>query len=116
MANPKLKILILATLQFIPVYAQQSNEQHDYAFMSAQDLYDALEHDAPIAVGYMLGVTDGLKGRLAGDQCFRVPWIATADQVIKETYMAYWLDNVRSKVHAVNAVIAAMSQKFPCDK
>ena len=53
MANPILKILaLIVTLQAGTVNAQQIYKHSDYAFMSAQDLYDALELEAPIALGY----------------------------------------------------------------
>ena len=115
MANPKLKILaLLVAVQFASVSAAQLKEHNDYAFMSAQDLYDALEIEAPIALGYLLGIVDGLKGRLAGNKCFSVPWTETADQIIKETYMEYWQDNFAFHIYATDAIIEAMSRRFPC--
>ena len=52
----------------------QTAETHDnYAFMSAQNLYDALSQESQVALGYLLGLVDARKGRQADDSCYAVP-------------------------------------------
>ena len=116
MANPIIKMLILLVVFHNNlVVANRLHYETTYAFMSAQDLYDALEIEAPIAVGYMLGIVDGLKNDVTSKQCFKVPLDESADRIIRETFMSYWLENVDFKANAGEALKTAMSRRFPCE-
>ena len=54
-------ILVLA-IQLAPSKILATETQDSYAFMSAQDLYDALSQQSQVALGYMLGIVDAKKG------------------------------------------------------
>ena len=73
--------------------AAQTGETHDnYAFMSAQDLYDALSQESQVALGYLLGIVDARKGPQSDGSCYTVPWQSDADEVLVSAYLEYWPD------------------------
>ena len=66
----------------VPGSAKASETHENYAFMSAQDLYDALSQQSQVALGYLLGIVDAKKGPQAEGKCFTVPWQSDADEVL----------------------------------
>jgi hypothetical protein len=93
----------------------RADEIHDnYAFMSAQDLYDALSQESQVALGYLLGIVDGRKGRQADGSCYSVPWQSDADEVLVSAYLEYWPDVADFSTKAPDAVRSMMQQRFPC--
>ena len=90
-------------------------ENHDnYAFMSAQDLYDALSQQSQIALGYLLGIVDARKGSQSGGGCFTVPWRSDADFVLVEAYLDYWPQVADFSMKAPDALVQMMQERFPC--
>ena len=90
-------------------------ENHDnYAFMSAQDLYDALSQQSQIALGYLLGIVDARKGSQSEDGCFTVPWRSDADFVLVEAYLDYWPQVADFSMKAPDALVQMMQERFPC--
>ena len=99
----------------LPGSAFGQTENHDnYAFMSAQDLYDALSQQSQIALGYLLGIVDARKGSQSDGGCFTVPWRSDADLVLVEAYLDYWPQVVDFSVKAPEALIQMMQERFPC--
>lgn len=93
----------------------RSSETHDnYAFMSAQDLYDALSQQSQVALGYLLGIVDAKKGQQAGGGCFTVPWQSDADEVLVTAYLEYWPQVADFSIKAPDALIQMMQERFPC--
>lgn len=100
---------------WLPGSALGQTENHDnYAFMSAQDLYDALSQQSEIALGYLLGIVDARKGSQPTGDCFTVPWRADADVVLAETYLEYWPQVADFSMTAPDALIQMMQLRFPC--
>ncbi len=90
-------------------------ENHDnYAFMSAQDLYDALSQQSQIALGYLLGIVDARKGSQSEDGCFTVPWRSDADFVLVEAYLDFWPQVADFSMKAPDALVQMMQERFPC--
>lgn len=99
----------------LPGSAFGQTENHDnYAFMSAQDLYDALSQQSQIALGYLLGIVDARKGSQSTGGCFTVPWRADADLVLIEAYLEYWPQVADFSMAAPDALIQMMQLRFPC--
>ena len=99
----------------LPGSAFGQTENHDnYAFMSAQDLYDALSQQSQIALGYLLGIVAARKGSQPTGGCFTVPWRADADIVLVEAYLEYWPQVVDFSMAAPDALIQMMQLRFPC--
>lgn len=95
----------------------KASETHDnYAFMSAQDLYDALSQQSQVALGYLLGIVDSRKGPQADGSCFTIPWQSDADEVIVKAYLEYWPDVADFSARAPDALIQMMLKRFPCNK
>ena len=93
----------------------RASETHDnYAFMSAQDLYDALSQQSQVALGYLLGIVDARKGPQATGGCFTVPWQSDADEVIVAAYLEYWPQVADFSMKAPDALIQMMQERFPC--
>ena len=93
-----------------------ANETQDsYAFMSAQDLYDALSQQSQVALGYMLGIVDAKKGSQQDGSCFAVPWRPDADELLVNAYLNYWPSVADFSVKATEALAQMMTEKFPCD-
>jgi hypothetical protein len=93
----------------------RSSETHDnYAFMSAQDLYDALSQQSQVALGYLLGIVDAKKGQQAEGGCFTVPWQSDADEVLVTAYLEYWPQVADFSIKAPDALIQMMQERFPC--
>ena len=92
----------------------QTEDRDNYAFMSAQDLYDALSQQSEIALGYLLGIVDARKGSQTSGACFTVPWRADADIVLVETYLEYWPQVADFSMTAPDALIQMMQLRFPC--
>jgi hypothetical protein len=107
-------VIILLAFGGIASQVNATDARDDYAFMSAQDLYDALSQDSQIARGYLLGIVDAKKGPQDDGSCFAVPWQADADQVIVEAYLEYWPDVVDFSKKAPDELINMMRLKFPC--
>ena len=90
-------------------------ENHDnYAFMSAQDLYDALSQQSEVALGYLMGIVDARKGLQPTGGCFTVPWRADADVVLVGAYLEYWPQVADFSMTAPDALIQMMQLRFPC--
>ena len=90
-------------------------ENHDnYAFMTAQDLYDALSQQSQIALGYLLGIVDARKGSQSEGGCFTVPWRSDADFVLVEAYLDYWPQVADFSMKAPDALVKMMQERFPC--
>ena len=75
MKNNNRLIQLTASLIFCHRLAVQvsfcsGRKPHNYAFMSAQDLYDALSQQSQIALGYLLGIVDARKDRKTESGCF----------------------------------------------
>ena len=95
--------------------AAQTDEIHDnYAFMSAQDLYDALSQESQVALGYLLGIVDARKGPQSDGSCYTVPWQSDADEVLVSAYLEYWPDVADFSMKAPDALIHMMQKRFPC--
>ena len=95
--------------------AAQTAETHDnYAFMSAQDLYDALSQESQVALGYLLGIVDARKGPQSDGSCYTVPWPSDADEVLVSAYLEYWPDVADFSLKAPDALIHMMQNRFPC--
>ena len=93
----------------------QTDETHEnYAFMSAQDLYDALSQESQVALGYLLGIVDARKGPQSDSSCFAVPWQSDADEVLVRAYLEYWPDVADFSMKAPDALIHMMQKRFPC--
>ena len=93
----------------------KASETHDnYAFMSAQDLYDALSQQSQVALGYLLGIVDARKGQQAEGGCFTVPWQADADEVLVKAYLEYWPQVADFSRKAPDALVQMMTEHFPC--
>ena len=107
--------LMVCLSVWLPGSAFGQTENHDnYAFMSAQDLYDALSQQSEIALGYLLGIVDARKGSQPSGGCFTVPWRADADIVLVETYLEYWPQVADFSMTAPDALIQMMQLRFPC--
>lgn len=102
-------------IQLAPLQARASETQDSYAFMSAQDLYDALSQRSQVALGYMLGIVDAKKGSQPDGSCFAVPWRPDADEVLVNAYLDYWPLVADFSVKAPEALTEMMTKKFPCD-
>lgn len=95
----------------------QTAETHDnYAFMSAQDLYDALSQESQVALGYLLGIIDARKGRQADGSCYTVPWQSDADEVLVSAFLEYWPNVADFSVKAPDALIEMMANQFSCNE
>ncbi|MDB2618848.1 hypothetical protein N9Y18_01210 [Litoricolaceae bacterium] len=95
--------------------AAQTDETHDnYAFMSAQDLYDALSQESQVALGYLLGIVDAKKGLQSDGSCYTVPWQSDADELLVSAYLEYWPDVADFSLKAPDALIHMMQKRFPC--
>ena len=95
--------------------AAQTDETHDnYAFMSAQDLYDALSQESQVALGYLLGIVDAKKGPQPDGSCYTVPWQSDADELLVSAYLEYWPDVADFSLKAPGALIHMMQNRFPC--
>lgn len=93
----------------------QTSETHDnYAFMSAQDLYDALSLESQVALGYLLGIVDARKGRQADGSCYTVPWQSDADEMLVNAYLEYWPGVADFSMKAPDTLIRMMQKRFPC--
>jgi hypothetical protein len=93
----------------------QTAETHDnYAFMSAQDLYDALSQESQVALGYLLGIIDARKGRQADGSCYTVPWQSDADEVLVSAFLEYWPNVADFSMKAPDALIEMMANQFSC--
>ena len=98
----------------VPGSAKASETHENYAFMSAQDLYDALSQQSQVALGYLLGIIDAKKGPQAEGKCFTVPWQSDADEVLVTAYLDYWPQVVDFSMSAPDALIQMMEDRFPC--
>ena len=98
----------------VPGSAKASETHENYAFMSAQDLYDALSQQSQVALGYLLGIIDAKKGPQAEGKCFTVPWQSDADEVLVTAYLDYWPQVVDFSMRAPDALIQMMEDRFPC--
>ena len=98
----------------VPGSARASETHENYAFMSAQDLYDALSQQSQVALGYLLGIVDARKGPQAEGNCFTVPWQSDADEVLVTAYLDYWPQVVDFSMRAPDALIQMMEDRFPC--
>ena len=98
----------------VPGSAKASETHENYAFMSAQDLYDALSQQSQVALGYLLGIVDARKGLQAEGKCFTVPWQSDADEVLVTAYLDYWPQVADFSMRAPDALIQMMEDRFPC--
>ena len=98
----------------VPGSARASETHENYAFMSAQDLYDALSQQSQVALGYLLGIVDARKGPQAEEKCFTVPWQSDADEVLVTAYLDYWPQVADFSMRAPDALIQMMEDRFPC--
>ena len=97
-----------------PAAAQTDETHENYAFMSAQDLYDALSQESQVALGYLLGIVDARKGPQTDGSCYYVPWKSNADEVLVSAYLEYWQDVADFSMKAPDALIRMMQKRFPC--
>lgn len=97
-----------------PAAAQTDETHENYAFMSAQDLYDALSQESQVALGYLLGIVDARKGPQSDGSCYTVPWQSDADEVLVSSYLEYWPDVADFSLKAPGALIHMMQNRFPC--
>ena len=102
-------------IQLAPLEVRASETQDSYAFMSAQDLYDALSQRSQVALGYMLGIVDAKKGSQPDGSCFAVPWRPDADEVLVNAYLDYWPSVADFSLKAPEALTEMMIKQFPCD-
>ena len=91
-----------------------SETHNNYAFMSAQDLYDALSQQSQVALGYLLGIVDARKGPQPNGDCFTVPWQSDADEVLVTAYLEYWPQFADFSKKAPDALTQMMRERFPC--
>ena len=98
----------------VPGSARASETYENYAFMSAQDLYDALSQQSQVALGYLLGIVDARKGPQVEGNCFTVPWQSDADEVLVTAYLDYWPQVADFSMRAPDALIQMMEDRFPC--
>jgi hypothetical protein len=91
-----------------------SETHNNYAFMSAQDLYDALSQQSQVALGYLLGIVDARKGPQPNGDCFTVPWQSDADEVLVTAYLEYWPQVADFSKKAPDALTQMMRELFPC--
>jgi len=91
-----------------------SETHNNYAFMSAQDLYDALSQQSQVALGYLLGIVDARKGPQPNGDCFTVPWQSDADEVLVTAYLEYWPQVADFSKKAPDALTKMMRERFPC--
>ena len=107
--------LIFCSSVWLSESAFARTENHDnYAFMSAQDLYDALSQQSQIALGYLLGIVDARKGSQSEGGCFTVPWRSDADFVLVEAYLDFWPQVADFSMKAPDALVQMMQERFPC--
>ena len=106
---------LFLVIQLAPPKVLATETQDSYAFMSAQDLYDALSQQSQVALGYMLGIVDAKKGSQPDGSCFAVPWRPDADEVLVNAYLNYWPSVADFSVKAPEALTQMMTKKFPCD-
>ena len=111
--------LLVCVVEYVLVLprpaAAQTDEIHDnYAFMSAQDLYDALSQESQVALGYLLGIVDARKGPQSDGSCYTVPWQSDADEVLVSAYLEYWPAIADFSMKAPDALIRMMQKRFPC--
>jgi hypothetical protein len=99
-----------------PVAAQTDETHENYAFMSAQDLYDALSQESQVALGYLLGIVDARKGPQSDGSCYTVPWQSDADEVLVSSYLEYWPDVADFSMKAPDALIQMMVNQFSCNE
>ena len=99
-------------IELMPAKASETHE--NYAFMSAQDLYDALSQQSQVALGYLLGIIDARKGQRAEGGCFTVPWQSDADEVLVKAYLEYWPQVADFSMKAPDALVQMMTERFPC--
>ena len=99
-----------------PAAAQTDETHENYAFMSAQDLYDALSQESQVALGYLLGIIDAKKGPQSDGSCFAVPWQSDADEVLVRAYLEYWPDVADFSMKAPDALIQMMVNQFSCNE
>src|SRR6056300_1043640 len=97
-----------------PVSAQAAETHDNYAFMSAQDLYDALSQESQVALGYLLGIIDAKKGPQPDGSCYTVPWQSDADELLVSAYLEYWPDVADFSLKAPDVLIHMMQNRFPC--
>ena len=97
-----------------PASPQTAETNDNYAFMSAQDLYDALSQESQVALGYLLGIIDARKGRQPDGSCYTVPWQSDADEVLVTAYLEYWPQVADSSKKAPDALTQMMRERFPC--
>jgi len=111
-------VCVVGGVLFLPgLAAAQTDETHEnYAFMSAQDLYDALSQESQIALGYLLGIVDAKKGPQSDGSCFTVPWQSDADEVLVRAYLEYWPDVADLSMKAPDALIQMMVNQFSCNE
>ena len=102
-------------IQLAPPKIWATETQDSYAFMSAQDLYDALSQQSQVALGYMLGIVDAKKGSQPDESCFAVPWRPDADEVLVNAYLNFWPSIADFSMTAPEALTQMMTKKFPCD-
>ena len=109
-------VCVVGGVLFLPgLAAAQTDETHEnYAFMSAQDLYDALSQESQVALGYLLGIVDAKKGPQSDGSCFTVPWQSDADEVLVRAYLEYWPDVADLSMKAPDALIQMMVNQFSC--
>ena len=117
--NPLVGVLLVCVMGCVLVLpgpaAAQTDETHEnYAFMSAQDLYDALSQESQVALGYLLGIVDARKGPQSDGSCYTVPWQSDADEVLVSAYLEYWPDIADFAIKAPDALIRMMQKRFPC--
>ena len=91
-----------------------SETHNNYAFMSAQDLFDALSQQSQVALGYLLGIVDARKGPQPNGDCFTVPWQSDADEVLVTAYLEYWPQVADFSKKAPDALTQMMRERFPC--
>ena len=107
--------LIFCSSVWLSALASAQAENHNnYAFMSAQDLYDALSQQSQIALGYLLGIVDARKGSQSEGECFTVPWRSDADFVLVEAYLDFWPQVADFSMKAPDALVQMMQERFPC--
>ena len=113
-----LLVCVMGCLLVLPrPAAAQTDEIHDnYAFMSAQDLYDALSQESQVALGYLLGIVDARKGPQSDGSCYTVPWQSDADEVLVSSYLEYWPDVADFSMKAPDALVQMMVNQFSCNE
>ena len=99
-----------------PAAAQTDETHENYAFMSAQDLYEALSQESQVALGYLLGIVDARKGPQSDGSCYTVPWQSDADEVLVSSYLEYWPDVADFSMKAPDALVQMMVNQFSCNE